>query len=275
MILLPDAPMATAGDVVEMLRRHYLPDGRPAGGIFAGEIESPDGRRRADALWCPWSIAGGSGLVGHEVKVSRSDVLAELADPMKSEPWARYCTYWWLVVASPSLVDGLDVPEAWGVMSPPSGRKRRQMTVLREAPRLKPADTGPGWRRVASWQHFRLNSRIDSVAYEAQRAKGDADRYRDELHRTQLAGEGRAHPEAVAIAKILEGIKHRSWLGSLRDDDVDRIVTAIVDLDESRALAQRARDEVRYLADRARELASPMDRIGRELERLAKAEVPA
>lgn len=88
---LPDStqPLIRAGDLVAMLRRHYLPEGRPPGGIFAGEIESPDGRRRADALWAPWSIAGGAGIVGHEVKVSRSDVLTELADPMKAEPWAR------------------------------------------------------------------------------------------------------------------------------------------------------------------------------------------
>ena len=90
----PETPKAsdrttTARDVVAMLQRHYLPEGRPAGGVLAIEIGAPDGTRRADAVWAPFTIAGGDGLIGHEIKVTRSDVLAELADPAKADPWAQ------------------------------------------------------------------------------------------------------------------------------------------------------------------------------------------
>lgn len=54
---------------------------------------------------------------GHEVKVSRSDLRTELNDLSKSEAWAQHCNYWWLVVPSPALIEGFDLPEAWGVYS--------------------------------------------------------------------------------------------------------------------------------------------------------------
>src|SRR5690348_2999491 len=75
----------TAKHMVEMLRRHYLPEGRPPAGVFAPEIGSPDGKRRADLIWMPTTIAGGTGLHGHEIKVSRSDLLTELDDPTKAD----------------------------------------------------------------------------------------------------------------------------------------------------------------------------------------------
>ena len=271
-VLFGEALGVAASDVVAMLRRHYLPDGRPAGGIFAAEIESPDGRRRADALWAPWSIAGGEGIVGHEVKVSRSDVLAELADPMKAESWARYCTRWWLVVPHPSLVEGLDVPEAWGVMSPPSGRRTRTMTVVRPAPKLKPADTGPGWRRIAAWNDYRLVERVRTLEYEANRGKRDAEYARRELADRQAAELGRTDHRAAKVGRIVMELERHSWNGrQIPDED---IVAAILDLDEHRQLAKRARDEIGYLVNRARDITAPMALVADQLERLAKDHAP-
>jgi hypothetical protein len=270
--MLPDAPSIAADDVVEMLRRHYLPDGRPPGGIFAGEIESPDHRRRADALWCPWSIAGGSGIVGHEVKVARSDVLAELADPMKADPWARYCAQWWLVVSAPALVEGLDIPAAWGIMAPPSGRRRRSMTVLRPAPALKPADTGPAWRRITAWHDNRLSTKLRDLEWRAERAARDAEHARAELDGRRAAELGRLDHRAEKIGRILAELDQR-W-GMVTDDEVADIVAAIVDVREHRRLADRARSEIRYLANQARRMLEPVDRIGRDLDRLAKGDAP-
>jgi hypothetical protein len=273
-VIFPDAPVASAGDLVDMLRRHYLPEGRPAGGIFAHEIESPDGRRRADALWCPWSIAGGAGLVGHEVKVSRSDVLAELADPMKAEPWARYCSRWWLVVAHPSLVDGLAVPEAWGIMAPPSGRRRRTMTVVREAPALKPHDTGPGWRRIASWYDYRVTTQLREAQYAAEVAKRTAERAEADLLERRLAEGGRADHRAALVGRILAALDRQP--GWYRPDvDVDEIVAAIVDVERHRRLARTARSEVEMLVSEVRRVTAPMAYVADELERLARTNQPA
>lgn len=62
----------TARDVLDMLRRHYLPEGKPPGGIFAPEIQSPDGGRRADLIWQGVTAGSGYRLIGHEIKVTRS-----------------------------------------------------------------------------------------------------------------------------------------------------------------------------------------------------------
>lgn len=265
----------SATDLTDMLRRHYLPEGRQAAGIFATEIQSPDGSRRADALWCPWSSIGGSGLVGHEIKVSRADLIVELLDPMKFEPWARFCHEWWLVVAHPSLIDGLQIPTAWGVMAPPSSRRRRSMTIVRHAPRLKPVDTGTAWRRIAAWNEFRSADRIREAEMKAHLATGNAERLEREMLNASLAARGREDPRAVKVGQILAELDKRRWYGGFGDDDVDAIVAAIVNLDETKRLARRTRDEIRWMIDETRRFAAPMAQVAKDLEKLAGPEAAA
>jgi len=189
---------------------------------------------------------------------------------MKAEPWARFCSYWWLVVADPSLVSGLDVPEAWGIMSPPSGRRTRTMTVVRQAPKLKPADTGPAWRRIASWEHFRLTNALHDAEWRVESHKRDAERARHELAERDLAGEGRASPHAANIGRILAELDQRRYeIGGL---DVEAVVQAITDLKASRLAVRRAQDEVRYIAEEVRRLLDPpaLSRIAHQLEDLSK-----
>ena len=52
---------------------------------------------------------------GHEVKVSRSDWLAELRDPSKADAFKRYMHFWWLVVPDRSIVRD-DLPDDWGLI---------------------------------------------------------------------------------------------------------------------------------------------------------------
>ena len=78
---------------------------------------SRDGR---PARWVHGEYAGGfarTQLHGHEVKVSRSDWLAELADPSKAEAWKRYCDRWWLV-APAGVVRDRELPQGWGLLVP-------------------------------------------------------------------------------------------------------------------------------------------------------------
>jgi len=73
-------------------------------------------------------------LHGHEVKVSRSDWLHELADPSKAEAIKRYCDRWWLVVPDPKIVRD-DLPAGWGLLAFDANGKLR---VVRRAPALNP-----------------------------------------------------------------------------------------------------------------------------------------
>ncbi len=143
--LIPDPPATpvptTEHSMVEMLRRHYVPDATKTAGVFAPEIQAPGPvQRRADLIWLGCTAAAGNRLVGHEVKVTRADVLSELADLTKSDPWQRYCDQWWLVIPHLSLIEGLELPESWGVVLPPSGRRTRSVTVHRKAPLLGPVE---------------------------------------------------------------------------------------------------------------------------------------
>jgi hypothetical protein len=145
-------PDTTAGQMLDMLRRHYLPEYRPPQGIFLPEIGAPSGMRRADLIWQSFDR---NGLVGHEIKVTRADLRHELDQPEKCLDWKKYCNRWWLVVPHVALLDGLEIPADWGIMLPPSGRRTRTMTVHRRAPELRPATQDPALRRINTWLFWR------------------------------------------------------------------------------------------------------------------------
>ena len=88
--------------------------------------------RTADFLAQDLWDAQGLALHGHEVKVSRSDWLTELADPDKAEAVKRFCDRWWLVVPDASIVRD-DLPDGWGLLAFGSNGKLR---VVRRAPKL-------------------------------------------------------------------------------------------------------------------------------------------
>lgn len=267
----PERQPASARDVVEMLRRHYLPDGRPAGGILAAEIEAPDNLRRADALWAPFTIAGGDGLIGHEVKVSRSDVLAELADPTKAESWGRYCTQWWLTVSDPALIAGMDIPEAWGVMAPPSGRRTRTMTVLRPAPKRKVGDTGSAWRRVMAWEHHRNAALIGDLTREVHSLERTSDDRHAEVVRLRLSGEAGRDPNAAKVALVLREVyristERASWLW-IDVNPVD-VAAALVNLATVRDEAKNMRWDLDRLIHAAEDAVAPFGRAKKRLAQL-------
>lgn len=76
---------------------------------------------------------------GHEVKVSRSDWLAELRDPSKAETFKQYMHFWWLVVSDKSIVKD-DLPDDWGLLVA-SGTSVR---VYKQAPLRTPAPMPSG-----------------------------------------------------------------------------------------------------------------------------------
>ena len=88
--------------------------------------------RRADFI--AQDCHAGLLLHGHEVKVTRSDWLTELRDPLKAEAIKRYCDRWWLVAADKAIVRD-DLPDGWGLMVPD---KTGRLRTIRRAPVLSP-----------------------------------------------------------------------------------------------------------------------------------------
>lgn len=178
------ATAPTASQMTELLRKHYLPEYRQPEGIFAPEIGAPSGDRRADLIW--QQISGRRReLIGHEIKVTRADLRHELNQPEKCTAWKQYCNRWWLVVPDKSIVDGFDIPDDWGIMLPPSGRRTRSMTVLREATKLTPATQDPALRTLAIWLFWR-NQDLKTSEQQAHR---EADLQRTQIERLRTENE--------------------------------------------------------------------------------------
>lgn len=255
--LIPDPPArpqsTTAAAMVAMLRRHYLPDEAKPAGIFAPEIQAPGPtQRKADLIWLGCTAATGKLLIGHEVKVSRSDLLTELADLTKSDPWERYCDRWYLVVPGLSLIQGLELPGAWGVLLPPSGRRTRSMTVHRQAAVLRPDEQSPALRTIAAWVHWQVRDARNRAADREQRLE----RALDDVRQLQLTAAPRTHnPTREVVERIVaalggvsgSGDDHEigNWRQRVSADDV---ITALRDL----GTVYERRDEALRTLDRTR-----------------------
>ena len=92
-----------------------------------------DAPRCADMIVQDLWFSKGLELIGHEVKVTRSDWVAELKDPEKAETFRRHLHRWYLVVPDRSIVRG-DLPPGWGLMALRAGKLR----VVRPAPLTVP-----------------------------------------------------------------------------------------------------------------------------------------
>ncbi len=77
---------------------------------------------------------------GHEVKVSRSDWLAELRDPEKAEAFRPYMHHWWLVVPDASIVKSGELPAGWGLLVQSGEKLRAKIAAPRLTPEPMPAD---------------------------------------------------------------------------------------------------------------------------------------
>jgi hypothetical protein len=90
--------------------------------------------RTADFIAIDTWESKGLEIHGHEVKVSRSDWLHELADPTKAEAFKRYCNRWWLVVPDESIVRKGELPAGWGLLALRGGL----LYAVHRAPALDP-----------------------------------------------------------------------------------------------------------------------------------------
>lgn len=129
--------------MIELLRKRH--DG--PGWIVIEEVGNSTGynvQRHADAIALGIWPSRGYELHGYELKASRSDVQKELADPSKADAIGGYCDFWWLVVSDLKIIDGLVIPEAWGILYP----RNKVLRVHRKAP--KRTDAKPVGRAFAA-----------------------------------------------------------------------------------------------------------------------------
>lgn len=263
------AATLTAADMLSLLKRHYLPDPDKAAGVFAAEIQAP-GRsaRRADLIWHGVTAATGRELIGHEIKVSRADLLTELQDQTKSHDWQRFCDRWYLVVSDPKLVDGLDLPPTWGVLAPPSGRRTRSMTVVLKAPKLRPDDQATALRTLMAWQHWKWNR----DAAELSRRDASVRALRTEVEQLRRLVPGRQSTQSQRTREVvnrivdaLGGVQMDGEIGSWHNTvSVDDVIAVLRDVKEANGLVSYARGNLESLRSQLRHMGRQVDHVLKE-----------
>lgn len=118
--------------MIELIRKRHP----AASWVVMTEVGNATGykvQRHADAVAFGIWPSHGFAVHGYELKVSRADVQKELKDPTKADAVGKYCDHWWLVVADLKIIDGLVIPDSWGVLHP----KSQVLRVHRNAPKQK------------------------------------------------------------------------------------------------------------------------------------------
>ncbi|OMC07082.1 hypothetical protein [Mycolicibacterium fortuitum] len=280
--------MSATSDLLALLQRHYIKPGAPMpGGIFLPEVGwnpagGPGGRAGGcDAIYVGFTSSSGRLLIGHELKVSRSDWLNELNKPGKADAWADQCHQWWLVVLDPSIVHDGELPPGWGLMSP--GRSKTRMTVHVKADTK--TDHRPSWLAVRSIMARQDTLRAKAIENFRRDAREDARREFDqqvaEAVDRRLRGQ---HPDVGELRANIAAIEDA--LGAKIDfdadsDDVHYGWAGHVTLRQISEIAEAVRvygDVQRAVSGVAGRYASPikttqnaLDRLGTALGELAKA----
>lgn len=125
----------TEADMLDLLTQRYSKEyGNGARYALARHVRSHAGfeaKRTADFVALDTWPSSRFALHGHEVKVSRSDWLHELAQPEKAQEFVPYMDYWWLVVSNAAIVREDELPEGWGLMAV----RGDKLVAVRQAPR--------------------------------------------------------------------------------------------------------------------------------------------
>lgn len=115
----------------------------------------------------------GMELVGHEIKVSMTDLRKELADPAKAERFARYCRKWYLVLPA-GLANKVkhEVPPAWGLLSVGDAKiSELQAPEVRKQPEDVPAWWWIGWLAQIDRHYQRAIPHLVSAALAPERER--------------------------------------------------------------------------------------------------------
>lgn len=258
------SPNVTADDVLEALaERHRAPAWALVSQV-RNQTGYRDGKiRTCDALAMSLWPSRGLELHGFEIKVARSDWLAELDDPAKADGFVKFCDRWW-VVAPPLVVVPAELPKTWGLMVL-HGKKSLRIEV--DAPVLGAA--------MPPSRAF-LAAILRKVATENEESPG-----RQRMARIKEAARHRGFDEGMQAAKNLAGnTQHEleTLLARVREfeavtgvsisrswDNVGNISRAV------RALLHESHDE--YLKDlaRLRESAAAIEgQVQKEIDKLAE-----
>lgn len=222
-------------------------------------------------------------LHGYEFKVSREDLKKELRDPGKADNVGRYCHYWWLVVSDEKIMDGLVIPDAWGILSPTKRGSSTILRVVRKAPKVEePKPFDPAFcaamirNVIKTWTPTHQYTELQKTALDQARSqienenkwkKDEASYELDELKKkiarfTEHSGVDIADVSDWKISDIGEAVKTvvraRELAGRHADLDADGLVRSeIAHLERAADRHLTAAASVKAATDRVRSLLTP------------------
>jgi len=198
----------TSKALLDLLHRHYIKPGPMPGGVFIPEcgINGAGSQSRADALYVGFTSTSGRLLVGHELKVSRSDWLRELDKVGKADFWADNCHQWWIVAPGPEVAPKEELPAGWGLLYPSPRTKTRMQVVVKAQTHT---DRNPSWTAVRSIM-ARLDTlrathdaRVEQAALEKARQRAEEEQRR----RAEAAGRLSLTPEQAERLQVLDRLE--------------------------------------------------------------------
>jgi len=204
----------TEASITALLRKTYSTD---AWG-FLSQVPNGTGSnqsRTCDGLAMSLWPSRGLYLHGIEIKVSRSDWLAEIQDETKVHAFAQYCHYWWII--SPRGVVKLDEAAAtWGVKEVSengSFRVKKAATIQKPAP--IDVDMLAGLFRACSRQGVEAEIKASHAAGYVAGKKRQAERDKEEAtrHAKHASEEAIALQESVNRFEAASGIEIKRYDG--------------------------------------------------------------
>lgn len=277
----------TTPELLEILRGHYIAETTDVhardGGVFASEISVNGtwgtGSRRADALYAGFTSASGRILVGHELKVSRSDWRHELDQLDKADTWADACHAWYVVAPSTEIVPPEELPDGWGLMLPPRSSRGKRMRIEVKAAVKK--DFSPPWWAVRSFM-----ARIDTLAHQKRldevkritQAQFDEQRKRFESSQRdrELSIDQRQRLESMDALEKELGLSITSW----RDDIAGGRVSAETLIAAAKLIASSKDYQLRHFDHAVKQIADAHEALRNdvlpaieELERVREGKI--
>lgn len=248
----------TSADMRAAVRERY---GRAAA-VFdeVGDSTGHRGeRRRADCVAMGLWPSRGLYLEGIEIKVSRSDWLAELKSPAKADAVGKYCDFWWLAAADATIVRDGELPPNWGLLV----LEGKALKVVKQAPKLEGADLDRGFvaalLRRAAEEEDRKRQAAEHVGYE--RGVAATERPRDD---TASARELSQLKSDLDEFESKSGLKIAAYCGGRLGETVARLqqLNNWRRSDPADVIERAAKD----LEQRAKELRSEADSVRKELK---------
>ncbi len=177
-------------------------------------------RRRADCVVMGLWPSRGLHLEGIEIKVSRSDWIAELKSPEKADAIGKFVDFWWLAIADEKIVKDGELPANWGLLV----LDGKTLKVVKSAPQLQPEPLDRGFvaailRRAAEAQdEIRRNARHEGIKEGAASAPEIQRR-----EQTAIEQDLEALRESVTAFEAASGIKIGDYNGGNLGEVVAKI----------------------------------------------------